>query len=562
MPGGFGGGLGGGHSYGGGGSFGGGSFGGGSGGFGFGGGDDAGFLSNNEKSTMQNLNDRLASYLDQVRNLEAENNQLEHLIKEWHQKHGQSGTPKDYSSYYDEIDKLSHELVDVMAESNKMLLDIDNTKMAANDFKMKYETEAGLRQTVEADLQGLRPLLDKLTLEKSDLEMEYESLREELSHLKKNHSEVKNSLQHQSGGGVTVEVDSNPGEDLKKRLDDLRHEYEQIIQENRREVEQWYEAKMEESRQQEKSSDQDFGTGNKEVMELSQQYQTLEIELKSQISLLQSLQNNLNDTEGRYNMQLQQIVSLVEPLEHELASIKHEIQNQSQEYQTLLGIKTHLEGEINQYRQLLEEGKHLAADIGQGGGGSSGGSSGGGRSSGGMSYGGSSRGGGSIGQQSPGGISQGGSSRGGGGSGGQQSPGGISQGGSSRGGGSGGQQSPGGISQGGSSRGGGSGGQQSRGGISQGGSSRGGGSGGGQSPGGISQGGSSRGGSGGGESSGGVQSPGGISQGGSSGGRGEGSGGHYQSSPSSESRPSLCHSHSSTQSQSGSYEGQGYSPKY
>lgn len=56
---------------------------------------------------------------------------------------------------------------------------------------LRYETEAGLLQSVEADLQGLRPLLDKLTLEKSDLEMEYESLREELSHLKKNHSEVR-----------------------------------------------------------------------------------------------------------------------------------------------------------------------------------------------------------------------------------------------------------------------------------------------------------------------------------------------------------------------------------
>ncbi|XP_057241876.1 keratin, type I cytoskeletal 15-like [Malurus melanocephalus] len=362
---------------------GGGSYGGGlsmgslAGGFGGGfGGSIAGgdvLLTGNEKVTMQNLNDRLAAYLEKVRRLEEENAELEHHIREWYRKQAPSAS-KDYSSYYQAIEQLQNQIISATVDNNRMLLDIDNSKMTAEDFRMKYENELVIRQTVEADINGLRNLMDDLTLVRSSLESELESLKDELMSLKRNHEEEMRQLQSQTGGDVSVEVNAAPGVDLTKTLNDLRSEYEQIIEKNRKEVEQWYEVKIEEVNRQVTSSSQDIQTSSHQLTELRREMQNLEIELQAQLSTKSSLENSVAETESRYSCLLQQIQGQICAVEEELASIRCEMESQNQEYKMLLGIKTRLEQEIQQYRALLQEGQQdLVASQGafQGGGKSS-----------------------------------------------------------------------------------------------------------------------------------------------------------------------------------------------
>ncbi|XP_035156467.1 keratin, type I cytoskeletal 10 isoform X1 [Callithrix jacchus] len=434
----FGGGYGGG-SFGGGsfsgGSFGGGGFGGGFGGsFGGGGGfgGDGGLLSGNEKVTMQNLNDRLASYLDKVRALEESNYELEGKIKEWYEKHGNSrqGEPRDYSKYYKTIDDLKSQILNLTTDNANILLQIDNARLAADDFRLKYENEVALRQSVEADINGLRRVLDELTLTKADLEMQIESLTEELAYLKKNHEEEMKDLRNVSTGDVNVEMNAAPGVDLTQLLNNMRSQYEQLAEQNRKDAEAWFNEKSKELTTEIDSNIEQMSSHKTEITELRRTVQGLEIELQSQLALKQSLEASLAETEGRYCVQLSQIQAQISALEEQLQQIRAETECQNSEYQQLLDIKIRLENEIQTYRSLLEgEGSSGGGGRGGGyGGGSSGGGYGGGSSGGG--YGGGSSGGGyGGGSSSSGGGYGGGGSYGGGSSGGGGSYGGGSSGG-------------------------------------------------------------------------------------------------------------------------------------
>uniref|UniRef100_M3YHL9 Keratin 16 n=1 Tax=Mustela putorius furo TaxID=9669 RepID=M3YHL9_MUSPF len=358
---GFGGGYGGGLGAGFGGGLGAG-FGAGFGG-GFGGGD-GGLLSGNEKVTMQNLNDRLASYLDKVRALEEANTELEVKIRDWYQRQRPSEA-KDYSPYFKTIEDLRNKIIAATIENAQPILQIDNARLAADDFRTKYEHELTLRQSVEADINGLRRVLDELTLARTDLEMQIEGLKEELAYLKKNHEEEMLALRGQTGGDVSVEMDAAPGVDLSRILNEMRDQYEQMAEKNRRDAEAWFLSKTEELNKEVASNSELVQSGRSEVTELRRVLQGLEIELQSQLSMKASLEGSLEETKGRYCMQLSQIQGLIGSVEEQLAQLRCEMEQQSQEYQVLLDVKTRLEQEIATYRRLLEgEDAHLSSQQG------------------------------------------------------------------------------------------------------------------------------------------------------------------------------------------------------
>lgn len=54
----------------------------------------------------------------------------------------------------------------------------------------RYENEVAIRQSVEADISGLRRLLEDINLSMKDLTLHIDTLKDEKNFLKKTHEEV------------------------------------------------------------------------------------------------------------------------------------------------------------------------------------------------------------------------------------------------------------------------------------------------------------------------------------------------------------------------------------
>ncbi|XP_036738721.2 keratin, type I cuticular Ha4-like [Manis pentadactyla] len=312
-----------------------------------------GAFNGSEKETMQFLNDRLASYLEKVRQLERENAELESRIRERCQQQEPFVCP-NYQSYFRTIEELQQKILCAKSENARLVVQIDNAKLASDDFRTKYEMERSSRQLVESDLNSLRRILDELTLCKSDLEAQVESLKEELLCLKRNHEEEANSLRSQLGDRLNVEVDAAPTVDLNRVLNETRCQYEALLETNRRDVEEWFTTQTEELNKQVVSSSEQLQTSQAEIIELRRTVNALEIELQAQHNLRNSLENTLTETEARYSSQLSQLQCMITSVESQLAEIRGDLERQNQEYQVLLDVRARLEGEINTYRGLLD----------------------------------------------------------------------------------------------------------------------------------------------------------------------------------------------------------------
>uniref|UniRef100_A0A8D0AKS9 Si:ch211-243g18.2 n=1 Tax=Sander lucioperca TaxID=283035 RepID=A0A8D0AKS9_SANLU len=287
----------------------------------------------NDKEAMQSLNSRLANYLDKVRSLERSNADLEAKIK----KLMLDRIPKghDLDSMMAQAHAVEQEVRKRTLENARLMLEIDNAKLAADDFRIKWETELVMCQSVERDCVALKKAKTDHEQIIASLRGDLDSLKEELYFLKKNHEEQMKS--RIAKDEVNVEVDSASGPELGTILSELRSQYEGIVKKNKDQAEQWYRKKLENVQNEVKESNEALRGAQSELIDRQRFLQTLEVELEGlhkQVSA--ALEGNLGETGQKYSAEMERLQATLSQLEDDLSQLRLDMQRTKTDYEQLL----------------------------------------------------------------------------------------------------------------------------------------------------------------------------------------------------------------------------------
>uniref|UniRef100_A0A8C7K9T2 Si:ch211-243g18.2 n=1 Tax=Oncorhynchus kisutch TaxID=8019 RepID=A0A8C7K9T2_ONCKI len=303
----------------------------------------------NEKEAMQGLNNRLATYLDKVRSLETSNADLELRIKQIMIERLPKG--HDFETMMAQAHQVEQEVRKKTLENARLMLEIDNAKLAADDFRIKWETELCMSQSVERDCLALKKAKVDHDQIIGSLKGDLDSLKEEIYFLKKNHEEEVESMKgHIAAQTVNVEVDAGRGgPELGTVMSELRTQYEGIIKKNKDQAEQWYLKKVSGGLTGWGPQEGQWGTGW-----MGTSRRSVGDWLDGDLKKVSALKGNLGETGQKYSLEMERLQTTLSQLEEDLSQLRLDMQRNKTDYEQLLRIKQNLEIEIATYRRLLE----------------------------------------------------------------------------------------------------------------------------------------------------------------------------------------------------------------
>jgi len=360
--------------------------------------DEAKLTRNEEKEHMQANNNRLANYIDKVRQLQTENRRMTKQIQVIEES--QVKEIRDVRKMYDRevqdlksaIDDQTRNYRDLQAASEKVLTD-------NRDFKSMQEKKNEEARQKMAAVNRLREeiqrLKNKIALSESEDKVAKEKLKEVLPELgklrtrtleinrlleevkrdkaklegqcKDLNSDLKNKVREMEDRLTTVktrkqqeliEIGANlerQYEDrVQKMLSELREVYEKQMKSSREEFTKKYETKvsglqllLSTERAKNHSNRGDEEEAQKRIAALSSKVSRLESENNELSRKLEKLTNSMDEQARLHNSQLN-------VKDGEIRQLLEKITSQREAYRDLMQAKTALDMEIAVYRKLVE----------------------------------------------------------------------------------------------------------------------------------------------------------------------------------------------------------------
>lgn len=256
-----------------------------------------------ERSQLQELNDRFAGFIERVHDLEQQNRALEAELLLLRQRHNEPSRLR--ALYEQEARSLRAAMDEARAEQQAVLGQRERLEQTMSALQSRYEEEVLAREEAEGRLMEIRREADQAALAKAELEKSVETMLEELAFLKRIHEGELSELQAQVQLGVQVAVESETSTpDLSGALRDIRSQYERLAARNMQAAEEWFRGKVGSLTETVAQHTDAVRTSKDEAGEYRRQLRTRLLEIDACRGLNESLEKQLHEMEDKQSAEI------------------------------------------------------------------------------------------------------------------------------------------------------------------------------------------------------------------------------------------------------------------